>query len=240
MKFPVCKGLLLGLSLMPGMAFASEPVPQLTQFFSGSMFIASSVMTLLWVILIKAGAFALIERSIRWYQGILLMVLAGLFSSLIGFLLGLANEMPISLVVIVPVIFWFSLTPARRLVEEYHSSLLGLKSPVLISLVLVLLFVLSWGLFELAGAIPRRETVFMNVWLLKLAYVCGALAIGVFLSSLWEEWIVSGFGANPENEGRVLSSVIQANVVSLIILMLYAGVMMMPLSFKPERLLVLN
>lgn len=200
-------------------------------------------------VLFKSGAFAWIERReiepglAFWLMmaGNLISTLVGIFTTTIlfsgpgfGLLVFLLFGLPISL------------APAKRL-ELFLSGRLGQRvSRHLLVLLLFFLLFAATCFFGLAqGRLGGHSELvagpdYLGYWLWKLAYVLTGVGISMFLSALWEEWVIHRAyqawvrGPRPD---FVVSS-LRANLYTMLIVGTMGAVMTLPERLRSPGFLI--
>lgn len=218
--------------------FACEPVVPLAYIFSGTLFAAGSLLILGGAVLIKALAFIFFEKRLPWYQAMLWMIIANVFSSLIGFGLSLSAAIPTTLLWFLPIVYVISLLPAKRLmIFKPEWSLKGWKCQAFAAVVTGL-FLATWVLFGLAQGVLWSNSSLATYWALKFLYIYSALLLSIALTTLWEEWVISKFVPHSLKNTSFLLPVLKANLITLFVVMVYAAVMILPERLQSGDFLV--
>lgn len=217
-------------------AWACEPVLPLAQALSGGLFLLPSLTFLAVAVAAKAVTFAVLERRLSWWRAIVSMCAANLFSSVIGVLVSFAAIVPMLILFSLPLVYILSLVPAARLRQAGPAPCNRMSARSLAAAV-VLLYVITWVLFGFSQFQLGLTVAGPAYWPLKFAYLFVALVISIFLTTIWEEWIVSRVSGSAPGEDY-LGTVLKANLVTLFVIMLYAAAMMLPKRLASPDFLV--
>jgi hypothetical protein len=211
----------------PQTVFACEPLVPMVILFGAPVF------SLFGIIFVKMVVFAVLEKSIPWYQALFFMFLANIFSSIIGLVLGLGASSPMGFVVFLPLVFWVSIKPSRRFIEYNPWGIMkGWKASGAAALVTVF-YILTFVLFSLAQEqIDRSLTVY---WVLKFCYIFFALVISIGLTTLWEEWVVSLCAGQ---DGSFLVNVLKVNLIAFFLIMALLAAKALPERMRSETFLI--
>ncbi len=218
-------------------ALGCTPVVPVMHVFTGSILSKESLSVLLGAVAIKTVIFVLYEKAIAWYKAVLFMIIANCFSTVVGFSLSLSFAPPF-LAIIIPFLLFICWIPSKRLIALNpggHFS--GWNHYGLAVGVMILVFA-SWGLFASAQDAIGSRTPLHTYWVLKFLYVYSAIIISFALTTLWEEWVVSGLSRITSGKASFLKSVAFANLITLLVVMLYAAAMMLPIRLKSGNFLV--
>jgi hypothetical protein len=96
----------------------------------------------------------------------------------------------------------------------------------------------SWYLFGAAQSAIGSRAPLHTYWVLKFLYIYSAIIISFALTTLWEEWVISGLSKISSGKDSFLKSVAFANLITLLAVMLYAAGMMLPIRLKSGNFLV--
>jgi len=224
--------------VVPAAAHACEPILPLVQLFSGTLLYPGAVVLLGGTVLLKALAFALFEKRLKWHRAIVLMLVANVLSSLIGLCLSLSAAVPTALLLFLPVVFALSVVPAGRLIAFNPWGYFGGFNRFVLAGLVVVLFVATWVLFGLAQEVLESQGSLTVYWLLKFLYVYTALLISIGLTTMWEEWVVAGL-ARDQAAPSFLPSVLKANLVTFAVVVTISAAMMLPARLRAHDFLVL-
>ena len=238
MKFLRASFILVILVSFTSPVFACEPIVPLAYIFSGTLFAAGSLLILGGAVLIKALAFIFFEKRLPWYQAMLWMIIANVFSSLIGFGLSLSAAIPTLLIGALPFVYVISLFPAKRLaLYRPEWSLKGWKCRAFAAVVTGL-FLATWVLFGLAQGVIWNNSSLVKYWILKFLYIYSALLVSIALTTLWEEWVISKLVPPSLKNTSFLLPVLKANLITLFVVMVYAAIMILPERLQSGDFLV--
>ncbi|MGD8524458.1 MAG: hypothetical protein PVF56_25160 [Desulfobacterales bacterium] len=218
-------------------ALGCEPVIPVMHVFTGSILAKESLVVLLGAVAIKTVIFAIYEKSIAWYKAVLFMIVANCFSSVVGFSLSIAVA-PYMLPIILPFLLFVCWIPSKRIIALNpggHFS--GWNHYGLAVLVMISVYA-SWYLFGAAQSAIGSRAPLHTYWVLKFLYIYSAIIISFALTTLWEEWVISGLSKISSGKDSFLKSVAFANLITLLAVMLYAAGMMLPIRLKSGNFLV--
>lgn len=199
--------------LLPARADACSPLyPFLIHFvFPSSM--SSSVFGLAAGIVVKCLLFAFWVRQIKWLKAMGLMLIANMITSVFGFFLVIAPGTPL-VIFLFPLACYLATLPSKSLRKRMGEKLPEWLSPGAVAVFLFLAVPLSGGLFYGAQSAIGSAS---NYWLLKLAYIYAGLAIGIGMTTLWEEWLFFLL-AKTESETNFLTPVLRTNLYTFLVL----------------------
>jgi hypothetical protein len=203
----------LPLTLWPAIADACEPMyPFLIKFvFPSSM--SGSVYGLLVGVIVKCALFAFLVRRVTWLKAAGSMLLANIITSLFGLVLVVILSIPIALIMI-PLVCYLATLPSKSLRKRMGERLPDWLSPGAVAAFLFLAVPLNGVLFYGAeNANPHTG----HYWFMKLAYIYAGLAIGIGMTTLWEEWLAFSF-AKPKSGTNFLSAVLRTNLYTFLVL----------------------
>jgi hypothetical protein len=125
----------------------------------------------------------------------------------------------------VPVVFFLSWFPARRLARLYPRwSAVGIAS------ILTIAFCVSC-LFFLIGQEAIAANHLVVYWTIKLIAIYLALFASIALSATWEEALIWNLTKRPEST-NYFGTVIRANIYVLLFIMLFGAIVMLPKRLK--------
>lgn len=205
--------LLLSSLLFPRHAEACEPMyPFLVRFvFPSSM--SGSALGLLAGVVLKCALFALLVRQLSWLKAAGFMFLANIITSLFGFLLVVVLSIPLALIAL-PLACYLATLPSRSLKKRMGEQLPEWLSPGAVAVFLFIAIPLSGVLFYSAEHANPHSS---HYWLMKLAYIYAGLAIGIGMTTLWEEWLVFWF-TKPASGTNLLPAVLRTNLYTFLVL----------------------
>ena len=217
-------------------AHACEPIVPLGVLFGGPSFLGiltSSLGGLFIVIGVKCLVFPLFEKRIPWQEAMIFMFLANLVSTFVGFLVSFPFWIPAGILVFV-FIYPLCFFPAARI-----RTVFGWEdfSPWAVGSFLLFLFFLATGLYFLAHDALDSGLSF-RYWLLKLGYVFVGFAVGMGLTTIYEEWIVSKLAADDEEGVHFMDSVFKANLVAFLVVAAIGAALVIPRRLASPGFLV--
>ena len=204
---------LLPVLLLPGHAVACEPMyPFLISFvFPSSM--AGSLFGLIAGVLVKCALFAFLVRQISWLKAAFFMFIANIITSLFGVVLVGASNFPFGLIFI-PLACYIAMLPSKSLRKRMGEQLPDWLSPGAVAAFLFLALPLNGIMFHNADSVSKYTSAY---WLMKLAYIYAGLAVGIGMTTLWEEWLVFSFSQH-KTEKNFLPAVLRTNLYTFLVL----------------------
>ncbi|MCA9435727.1 MAG: hypothetical protein KC978_08080 [Candidatus Omnitrophica bacterium] len=202
--------LLMGVSP----ASACEPIV-VWVVLAGPQFLNLTLASLVVVVAVKCFSFSFFEKGLPMVQRPLFMLVGNLASSVVGLAVALPLLAPaeFSLVVSLVALFGLSTGPTRRLKEVtgWRDANSGV---VLISLMLAI--IATAALFGLAvTALDSDEP--LVYWALKLGYIAVGLAISLFVTVIFEEWVIWGMSDRANLGRNFYPSVLKANLAAFLV-----------------------
>jgi hypothetical protein len=198
---------------------------------------APSFLFLAVAVALKCSAFALFQKELFWLKAVAFMFCANIVSSLIGLAVSLGYIMPIVFFIALPIVYFFSLSPAQRMLAYFPDGVFARFSQHGIAAVVTGLLLLTWILFVLGqGAAAGGH--YVQYWVLKLGYVYMALTISMGLTTLWEESIVSRLAKQDTTRKSMLFSVTKANLLTYLFIVTAAAVKILPQRLHSPGFLV--
>ena len=97
-------------------------------------------------------------------------------------------------------------------------------SPGAVAIFLFLALPLSGALFFSAEQANPHTGYY---WFMKLAYIYAGLAIGIGMTTLWEEWLVFWF-AKPKSGTNLLPAVLRTNLYTFLVLAFIGAALALP------------
>jgi len=222
--------------LSPRAALACEPVIPLAMLIAGPYVVAGSLIGLLAAITLKCTIFSLSERKLAGARAARLMLLANIITSIVGLFVALAVAAPAVLLAL-PLIYWLTLSPARRLKHRVGPRWPRWLPPWATALLLTFSLVISYVLFFWSRELALDAPV--TYWLLKLGYVYAALAISMGLTTLWEEALVARW-AKAAATVSYFPAVLRSNLYAFLVLMLIAAVRVLPERLESANFLLIR
>ena len=214
-----------------------EPVIPVMHVFTGSILAKESLFVLLGAVAIKTAIFAIYEKSIAWYKAVLFMIIANCFSTVVGFSLSIAVA-PYMLPIILPFLLFVCWIPSKRIIALNPGGHFSGWTHYGLAVGVMILVFASWQLFTAAQSAIGSRAPLHTYWALKFLYLYSAIIISFALTTLWEEWVVSGLSKITSGNSSFLKSVAFANLITLLAVMLYAATMMLPIRLKSGNFLV--
>ena len=189
---------------------ACEPIA-VWMVAAGPQFLPHNLTALVFIILVKAGAFPFFEKRIGLWQAFLLMLLANVFSSFIGILVAGIFSVPFWFPVSIPVLIIVSWFLGKRLLTlcEPNAPWVGL---LMLAPFLGMFFT---GFIYVAGRDALIGDRHAEYWMLKILSLIFPLVVGLLLTTLLEEWFI-GKCVKRITEGFLLP-VLKANLVAFLL-----------------------
>lgn len=212
--------------LASGDANACEPMIPLALIFTNGLMASGSFVLLICVVLFKATIFAVSEKLLKPYIAFIFMLVANVFSTIIGLCLAFSAASPTLLLFFIPVVFGVSLLPAKRLIQKNPWGYFGKWNHRWTAAAVTGLYMVTFFLFGMAMVILDKSLV--AFWALKFLYIYVALIISIGLTTLWEEWAVSRLAKKQMPEASFLPAALKANIGALLVGMGYAAIKIMP------------
>lgn len=214
---------LLPATLLPGKADACEPLfPFLIRFvFPSSM--SAPVIGLFAGVIVKCALFAFLVRQVTWLKAAGFMFLANIITSLFGMVLIFSVSSPLALILL-PLVGYIATLPSKSLRTRMGEQLPDWLSPGAVTAFLFLAVPLSGFLFYGAEYADPKTA---HYWIMKLAYIYAGLAIGIGMTTLWEEWLVFLF-IKPTSETHFLPAVLRTNLYTFLVLAFIGAVYALP------------
>jgi hypothetical protein len=224
-------GLIVLLGMRPIPALGCEPLPPLLVLFVVPSLTSGPVMGWLGVVVglavgvgLKCTAFAYFEPALPPWRALRVMLLANVVTTGIGIFVAIAHTLP-AFLVLLPLVYALMRAPMPRLASWVGRRWVG---PHTLAAAGLLLFLASYLLFYRARAQLALGGSTLRYWGLKLAYVYPALTVGVGLTTLWEEWLVSRWIWGKDAPPACYGSVLRANLVMLLLLIGVAAAAVLP------------
>ena len=230
MRFIKISCLVVMFSLLPKSAFACEPLLPLVMIFGFPFY------SLFGVVLIKSLAFVWFEKSLPWNKAIGYMVVANLFSSLIGLCLSLGAAVPTFMIFVLVFVFALTVFPAKRFVKENPWGILSNWKPWMLAVIVTGLYFLTFVLFMIAQLHLEKATI-VQYWVIKYLYVLSAIIISIALTTFWEEWAIVKIS---KNDGNYMTSVLKANLVAFLVIMAILAAIALPKRMRSKDFLIMK
>ena len=211
--------------LLAGQVLACEPAVPLGQMalFPGA--IAKSFYLLAATVLLKAFAFALLEKSLVWWRAVLFIFLANVFSTIVGFVSVIPLTMPALLPVFI-LTFLLSIIPARGLAQRYFSGRQSQATYIIAGVLTVISFA-SMLFFTFARQAIETGS-FGTYWIAKIICVYLGLIFGIIITIFYEEWLTAKLAKRKDTPTPFLTSVTRANLIALLFMMIVTAVVVIP------------
>ena len=226
--------------ILPLMIVTAQP-QHMSAFFSvrGGLPVLA---VLLAVVIFKSGVFAWLERrELRPAYGFGLMLLGNVFSTIVGiFSTLLAFSSGVALLIGMGTTCLLAIPPAGRL-RHFWQARRG-KAPLsafIMAFLLALLLLVSLVLFG-AAAQQSYAGNMLAYWLLKFTYVLVGIGISLFLSALWEEYVIQwGYKVwklGPRQDFVVSS--LRANLYALVLVGALGAAIALPERMRSPNFLI--
>lgn len=174
---------------------------------------SGSLIGLLAGVIVKCVLFAFLVRQTNWLKAAGSMFFANIITSIFGFVLVAVIIIPFALILI-PLVCYIATLPSKSLRKR-----MGKQFPDWLSAGAVVAFLFL--------AVPLNGVLFYSAananpytgyyWFMKLAYIYAGLAIGIGMTTLWEEWLVFSL-AQHESETHFLPAVLRTNLYTFLVL----------------------
>jgi hypothetical protein len=230
----------LVLLALPREATACEPIVPLSQLIGGSgvagtLLLTRSITWLLIAVAIKSLAFVLLERRLPWSKALCFMLLGNVLSTIPGVLTAVFAG---SLVLLtIPIIYGFGV------VAEHRLSLLHEHVPTRrfkgngMAAAFTGAYVLSVVMFYFAGS-ALNSNRYAGYWLVKILFTTVAVAIGMGISTILEEYMVARFARKEFGICSFYTPVLRANYITLGVVLLVAAVQILPKRLAAPHFIV--
>lgn len=218
-----------------GTAHACEPVLPFMKVVAGPAMLLGSWVLLLAVVLIKSIIFSSLQKRLRFFHALLLMLFGNVLTTVIGVIAAaMIGSGPI--IVIGFLIVWMlCIIPAGRFLAVIRRPWLKRFTPMGFAALMAFALVISCILFAASDAFMDRLIVY---WIWKLLAIYLALVVSIVLTAFWEEWVVWRLSRCPPDYVGYVQPVIRANLVVLFFVMLFAAMLMLPQRLKSPNFLV--
>ena len=206
---------------------ACEPILPLGRLLMGPNFFAQSLLWLAIAVSVKAGAFILLERTLRWHQALLFMLLANVVTSLVGVVVWAAVASSALTLFALPFVYLLSIAPSRRVIQFSSSERMRRMNPFALAACFPVALVATIVLFYCAESVLVDRN-YVAYWSLKFLFVTLSLGVGIGLTTLWEEWIVARCARKLAPAQAFFASVGRANYITFGLVLLGAAFTMLP------------
>ncbi|MEZ0375164.1 MAG: hypothetical protein ACAI44_39120 [Candidatus Sericytochromatia bacterium] len=218
--------------------------PQTMSAFLAARAGLPGMLALLIVVLFKSSVFAWLERKhLPAFGAFGMMLLGNLISTVMGFFSVMAFSSSMFMLVGSLLACACALIPARRL-QAFLKQRYKRRIPALLLVVcLWLMFLASTILFLISStemSMVDHTYQWWVYWLWKLAYVLVGVGISLFLSALWEEWMIHLLYRNlirGEREDFIISS-LRANLYSLLLVGSLGAILALPERLRSPNFLI--
>jgi hypothetical protein len=216
---------LIIFSSLTGQTFACEPAVPLGQLalFPGA--IAKSLYLLAATVLLKAFAFAFLEKTLVWWKAIIFILLANIFSTIVGVVSVIPLSMPSCLPIFI-LTFFLSIIPARGLAQRYFPGKQDSKTYIIASILTFISFASMISFTFAKGAIETGRLG--TYWAAKIICVYLGLIFGIVITIFYEEWLTAKLAKRRDFPTPFLTSVTRANLIALLFMMIVTAVVVIP------------
>ncbi len=215
-------------------AYACEPIIPMAMAVGGPHLVLHSGLALLAAILLKCVLFGAFQRGISFVLAFGMMFLGNIVSTIVGIFPAAMVGTPALFLILLPIVFALCWLPARRLTIVVPRLKLG---PVGAATVMVVSLYVSTILFVIA-TVAAIGFHLVAYWILKVIAMDGAIGVSIILSALWEEWAIWKLSRKPAEEKAFFAPVLRANLYTMLVIMLYAAILMLPQRMKSNDFLV--
>ncbi len=203
---------------------ACTPIVPLMQLFAGQLIGVRSLTMLAVVIVVKSLIFTYFVREcLALEKAVIFMIIANIVSTIIGFLMSgmIAGPDPDAGALILPIVYFLALLPAKRLVKHDPWGYFRRWNPWLLAFMVLLMFILSILLFGVSQSFDTGERSMVTFWIMKFLYVYLAITISFGLTSIWEEWTIAALTRPPDTSTNYLVPVFKANLIMYILVLIH-------------------
>jgi hypothetical protein len=216
-------------------ARACEPVLPFMKVVAGPAILLGSWILLLAVVLIKSIIFSFMQKRLRFFHALLLMLFGNILTTVIGVIAAaMIGSGPIIAIGFL-IVWMLCIIPARRFLAVIRRPWLKRFTPMGFAALMAFALVISCILFAASDAFMDRFVVY---WIWKLVAVYLALIVSIVLTAFWEEWVVWRLSRCPADYVGYVQPVIRANLIVLFCVMLFAAIVMLPQRLKSPNFLV--
>ena len=230
---------LAGLALFgaPVPALACEPIVPFIKAVGGPGVLTGAFAVLGAVVLLKSAVFARFQKTLSFSTALSWMLAATVLTSIFGVVITAMIGRGGALLIGVPIVWGLCLLPAKRLIVAAPLTPFARFTPMELAFGMTAGLVLSYFLFGVSSMVQDSANAALY-WVVKIAAVYVALAIGVVLTALWEEWVVWCFSRSAENDVTFVQPVIRVNLIVLLGVMLISAAVIVPTRLKNPGFIV--
>lgn len=227
---------------LPYNARCCEPILPLAQLLAGSSLVGPALLmrSLFWLlaaVIIKTGAFVLLERRLSWRRAILYMLFANVISTIPGFLIAGISASLSAAWLALPLVGLLGWAVQRRVARLSGSSLWRRVSAVTVVICFVAFFYISLAVYGFAeGALYGDD--FVGYWIMKFVFVAMVACTGMVISSVLEECVVAGLARKSQGNVSFYAPVLRANYFTLALVLLVAALEMLPRRLHAPHFIV--
>lgn len=218
-------------------ASACEPILPFMEVVGGPAMLTGSWIILLAVVALKAVIFSASQKQLSFGRGILLMVVGNVLTTLIGVIAAAMIGSGAIMLIGFVVVWALCMMPAKRLLAVVKHPWLRRFSPGGLAGVMSIALVVSCLLFGTSSFFADANHMAIY-WLWKLAAVYIALIVSIVLTSFWEEWTIWKLSSCPPDYTGFVRPVIRANLIALMLVMVFGAAVALPKRFKSPDFLV--
>jgi hypothetical protein len=138
--------------------------------------------------------------------------------------------------ILIPLVCYIATLPSKSLRKRMGEKFPDWLSPGAVAAFLFLAVPLNGALFYGAGNTNPHTGYY---WIMKLAYIYAGLAIGIGMTTLWEEWLAFWF-AKPKSGTNFLSAVLRTNLYTFLVLAFIGAAYALPQRLSHPGFLLLG
>lgn len=217
-------------------ANACEPIVPMVMAIGGPAAVLRSLYPLLAAIAFKSVLFAWFQHTVRFGPAFLMMLAGNVVSTIAGILAALMFAVPAEAAIPALILFglcWFGASRLPILIPR-----LKLPPPAVAAIMMAAVFA-SVLLFGAAYA-WLAHFHYAGYWVFKVVALCVAISVSILLSAMWEEWTIWKLSRRPDDERAFFVPVLRANLYTMMLVMLYGAILMLPQRMKSNDFLVKN
>lgn len=228
--------------ILPLIILTAPPHIMSMSFTSGLEIEGLAFIVLLVVVLFKCSLFAWFEhQTMGLGKAFGLMLLGNILTTFVGLLAtGMTFSGPFEALLIgMGLAFALAIPPAKRLKQYLLDEKKINISPYLLAFMVPVMLIMSLILFGLAHSQlnDMQHYAWYSYWSLKLIYILVGLGISMFLTTLWEEYVIFRFYRGTARPHFVPSTV-KANLYTFLLVGLMGAVMALPARFQSYNFLI--
>lgn len=216
-------------------ANACEPIIPMLMAVGGPAFVLRSLYALLVAVAFKSVLFGILQRTTSFWPAFLMMLGGNVVSTVAGFFAALMFAVPSAWPVFALISFVFCWFPAQRLPALAPRLKIGPAAAA---------FLMLGGLF---GSVVMFGVAYAwlehfhyaGYWVFKVLAMILAVGVSILLSAMWEEWTVWKMSRR-EKETGFFVPVLRANLYTMLLVMLYGAILILPQRMKSNDFLVKN